>query len=100
MCCPGFGRDRANFLSSSWCSAVFWIWDENSVDNILIFLGVARQSRTFQLLMLPGAWETGTGHSWDSGPKLAKRDIPYHMILCSVPKAGENVQSYGICLPK
>jgi len=64
--CPGFGWDRVNSLSGSWCSAVFWVWDENSVDNILMFLAVARQSRTFQLLMLPGAREAGRGHSRDS----------------------------------
>jgi len=40
--CPGIGWDRVNFLSGSWCSAVFWIWDENSVDNILMFLVVAK----------------------------------------------------------
>jgi len=33
---------------------VFWIWDENNVGNIPMLLVVARQSRTFQLLML--AW--------------------------------------------
>jgi len=22
--------DTVNFLSGSWCSAVFWIWDENN----------------------------------------------------------------------
>jgi len=32
--------------------AVFRIWDENNVDNILMFSVVARQSSIFQLLML------------------------------------------------
>ena len=39
---PGFGWDRVNFLCGSWCSAVFWIWDENNIDNILMFSVVAR----------------------------------------------------------
>ena len=47
---PGFCWDRVNFLSGSWCSAVFWIWEENNVANILMFSVVARQSRIFQLL--------------------------------------------------
>jgi len=64
--CPGFGWDRVSFLSGMWCSAVVWIWDENNVENILIFLVVGRQSRTFQLLMLPGAQEAGREHSRDS----------------------------------
>jgi len=42
---------------------VAWIWNENNVDNILMILVVARPSRTFQLLMLPGAREAGRGHS-------------------------------------
>ena len=43
--CPGFGWGRVNFLPGSWGNAVFWIWDDNSVDNILMLLAVARQSR-------------------------------------------------------
>jgi len=52
-----------NFLSGSWCSAVFWIWDENNVDNILMFWVAARQSRTFQLLLL--AWPARCTGSWE-----------------------------------
>jgi len=44
---------RVNFLPGSWCSTVFWIWDENNVNNILMF-SVARLSKIFQLLTL--AW--------------------------------------------
>jgi len=67
--CPGFIWDRVHFLSCSWCSAVFRIWDENKADNIPMFLAVSRQPRTFQLLML--AWDgrcagAGRGHSQDS----------------------------------
>jgi len=60
--CPGFGWHRVNFLSGSWCHAVFWIWDENHVDNLLMFLVVARQSRIFQLLTLswPARYMGGT----------------------------------------
>jgi len=36
--CPGFGWDRVNFLPNSSCSAVFWIWNENNVDNVLMVL--------------------------------------------------------------
>lgn len=35
--CPGWGQDRARFLSSSWCGAVFWIWDQNSADKAGMF---------------------------------------------------------------
>jgi len=45
---------------------MFWIWDENNIDSILMFLVGVRQSSTFQLLMLPGAREVGWGHSRDS----------------------------------
>ena len=45
---------------------LFWIQDENYVDNISMFLTVDRQSRTFQLLVLPGAHEAGRGHRQDS----------------------------------
>lgn len=31
----GFGWDRVNLLPSSGCSAVFWIEEENNVDNTL-----------------------------------------------------------------
>jgi len=88
-CCPGCSWDRVNFLPGSWCSALFWIWDSNNVDNILTFLVVARQSRIFQLLTL--AWparcsETGTqlGHLTRPVPG----NIPYHMTSCSVYKLG------------
>jgi len=44
LCVPFLaGMDRVNFLSGSWCNAVFWIWYKNSVDNILMFLVVVRQ---------------------------------------------------------
>ena len=33
----GFGWDRVNFLHSSWYGAVFWICDENGVDNSGMF---------------------------------------------------------------
>ena len=40
--CPGFGWDTVNFLPGSWCSAVVWIWDENNVNNVLMFSVVAK----------------------------------------------------------
>jgi len=56
-----------------------------------MFLVVARQSRTFQLLTV--AWAArGTG-SWE-GTQLGQqtqtgqRDIPYHMTSCSAYKGG------------
>jgi len=61
--CRGFGWDRVNFLSGSWRSAVFRIWDENNVDNTRMFLAVARQSRTFQLLAL--AWPARCTRGWE-----------------------------------
>ena len=39
---PGFGWDRVNFLPDNRCSAVFWIWDEDNANNILMFSAVAR----------------------------------------------------------
>ena len=52
--CPGFSWDGVNFILSSWSSAVFWIWCENNVDNILMVLVVAgnvyTKSRTFWFL--------------------------------------------------
>lgn len=48
---PGFGWNRVNFLSSSWYKAVFWIQDENNVDNTLMFQfllsSACSKSRTF-----------------------------------------------------
>ena len=71
-----------NFLPGSWCSVVFWIWDEHNVGNILMFSVLAEQSRTFQLLMLPGAREVGRGHSQDRGPDRPKRyPTPYGVML-------------------
>jgi len=55
---------------------VFWMWNENNVDNVLMFSVVMRQSKIFlagsHWLGLPGAREAGRGHSWDSWPQLAK----------------------------
>jgi len=60
--CPGFGQN--NFLVAG--AELLWIWDENNVNNILIFLVVARQSRIFSCPGLPGAQEPGRGDSQDS----------------------------------
>jgi len=65
---PGFGWDSIGVPPGSWCSAVFWICNENNVGNILMFSVIAKKSRSFQLLMLPG----GRGRSRDSRPKLAE----------------------------
>ena len=35
--CTGFGQDRVNFLHSSWYGAMFWICDQNSIDNTGMF---------------------------------------------------------------
>jgi len=32
--CPDFSWARVDFPPGSWCSAVYWIWDENHVDSI------------------------------------------------------------------
>jgi len=71
---------------------VFWIWDENNVANILIFLVVARQSRTSQLLTLP--WSASCMGSWE-GTQLGQltptgqRCITYRMTSCPVYELGE-----------
>jgi len=65
---------------------VFWIWDENNVDNILIFQVFARQSGTFQLLRL--AWAARCRASWEGTKpgqltQTGQRDIPCHMMARS-----------------
>ena len=65
---------------------MFRIWDENKVDSILMVLVVARQSRTFQLLML--AWPARRMGSWE-GAQLGQLtstgqrgySIPYDIML-------------------
>jgi len=71
---------------------VFWTWDEINVDNILMFLFVARQARTFQLLVL--AWPARCLGSWEGTQpgqltQTGQRDIPYRMTSRSVCKLGE-----------
>lgn len=34
--CPGFDWNTLNFLTISWYSATFCIWDENNVDNAMM----------------------------------------------------------------
>jgi len=87
--CPVFGWDRVNFLSGSWCNAVVWIWDENNVDNILMFSVVARRSRIFQLVTL--AWPARSMGSWE-GTQLGQltqtgqTGILFRRTSCSVYK--------------
>jgi len=48
---------------------VFWIWDENNVDNILMFLVLLGSEGFFSFSHWPGlqgAQEAGRGRSWDS----------------------------------
>lgn len=82
-CCCGFIWDRVKFLPSSWCGAVFWIQDENSVDHTSIFQlllnSVYTNSRTFlffTLLCQQEGWEwaqeAGSGQNENSCSKLAK----------------------------
>jgi len=43
---------------------VFWIWDENNVDKLLMFVAVAKDfSASARWPGLPGAREAGRGHS-------------------------------------
>jgi len=56
-----------------------------------MFLVVARQSRTFQLLML--AWAARCTRNWEGTQpgQLTpndQRDVPYHMMSCSTYKVG------------
>lgn len=82
-CCSGFIWGRVKFLPSSWCGAVFWIQDENSVDHTSIFelllSNVCTNSMTFlffALLCQQESWEwsqeAGSGQNQDSSSKLAK----------------------------
>jgi len=63
------------------------VWHENNVDNILIFLVVARWSRTFQLPTLAsqvqGSWE---GTRPGQLTSASHRDILFHTMSCSVYK--------------
>jgi len=70
---------------------VFWISDKNNADNKLMFLVVARQPRTFQLLML--AWParcTGSQEETQQAQltQTGKGDIPCHDGMLSVSAAG------------
>jgi len=67
---------------------VFWIWDENNVDNILMFVVVTRQSRTFQLLYTSLAYKVcgklGGDTARTADPDWPKGySMPYN-IVCSV----------------
>jgi len=86
-----------NFLPGSWCSAVFWIWDENNVDNTLMVLVVTKQATTFQLLVLAcqrvgwgctGRWE---GTQPGQPTPTDQRVIPFHMTPCLAYKAGGDI---------
>ena len=84
-----FSWDRVNFLLSSWCSAVFWIWCENNVDMAhwcfsCCWVMFIPKSRTFQFLRpcQREGWR-GTGNWEGTQPGqvtwTSQRDIPYHM---------------------
>lgn len=86
---PGFGRNRVNFLASSWHSAVFWIWCDKNVDGVLVFWllpsHVYPKSRTFQEeLQVHKKLE---GHSGTANSGWG--DILHHMTLCSRRILGE-----------
>jgi len=78
---------------------VFWIWDENNVDNMLMFLVVARQSRIFQLLTL--AWPATCTGSW-KGTQLGQltqtgqRGVLYRTTSCSAYKLEELTRGSAI----
>lgn len=61
--CPGFGGDRVRVLYGVWYSAVFWIQDENTVDNALMFQQLQSSANTelrnFQLSYCPDSKELG-----------------------------------------
>jgi len=66
---------------------VFWVWNGNDVGNILMFLVVARKSRTLQLLML--AWPVRCTGSWEriqlrQLTQTVWSNIPYRVTSCSV----------------
>jgi len=76
---------------------------------VLMFLFVASQSGTFQLLTL--AWAARCMGSWEGTrpgqlTPSDQRDIPCHMVSCSAYKVdgGEegrgDIWSDGVCLPK
>jgi len=76
--CPGFSWDRVNFLP---VAAVLWIQYEKNVDNTLMFLAVAKKSKTF--FSFPCLANKQVCRSWEgaqpgSQPKLADGNIPYH----------------------
>jgi len=66
-----------------------------------MFLVIARQSRTFQLLMLAwaarcvGSWMGTQPGQWaPAGP----RDVPCHSVSCSACKAWGEEEGRGGCL--
>jgi len=65
--CAGFGWDRVNYLPSSWYSTVFWIWNENNVENPPCQKGGGGCT---------GSWE---GTQAGQLTQIGKSDIPYHM---------------------
>ena len=96
--CAGFGWGRVNFLHSSWYGAMFWICDENSVDNTgmfsLLLSSAYTESRPFLLLKPPHqrvGWGCTRGREGTQPGQLTPTDqraIPYHMTSCSAYKAG------------
>jgi len=78
----------------------FLIWDENNVDNILMFSVVARLSRILQLLAL--AWPASYRGSWEGAEpgqltQSGHRAIPHHRPSGSAPSWGSWLGSSDHC---
>jgi len=104
------------FFHNSLYGTIFWIGDENSIDNAEMFSSLLSsaytESRPLLLLTLPhrqAGWGcTRTWEGTEPGQLTPKdqRDIPYHMMSCPAIKRGQkkkeggDVWSDGICLLK
>lgn len=91
---PGFVWDRVNFLLSVWYSAVFWIWDENNVDNARVFWLLSRAYSASQgLSSAPCCATEGCTRSCEGAEpgqlaQTGQRSIPYYGTSCSGYKWG------------
>lgn len=72
--CPGFSCRRVNFLPGSHYSAVFWIWAENNVSNMLMFQ-LCRAAHAAQLARGWGHAKLG-GDAARTADPAGQKDIP------------------------
>lgn len=94
--CTIFGLDSVKFLYRSFYDAMFWICDENSVDNTeMYWLFLSSVCTMLRLFLLLRPWVgKGCTRDWERTQpgqltSTDKRDISYHMMSRSVITSGE-----------